>query len=68
MYVCVCKAITDRDIETAARSGARTLKDLRRNLGVASECGKCASCAHEVLCNARREKREQVLSLHLQAA
>ena len=55
MYVCICNGVTDRDIRDAASRGARTVKDLRRELGVASDCGKCASCAHEVLCEARRE-------------
>ena len=49
MYVCVCKAVTDRQIREAAENGARTLKDLRRELGVTSECGRCASCAQECL-------------------
>jgi bacterioferritin-associated ferredoxin len=55
MYVCICNGVTDRDVRDAASRGARTVKDLRRELGVASDCGKCASCAHEVLCEARRE-------------
>ncbi|MCE1239730.1 MAG: (2Fe-2S)-binding protein [Azonexaceae bacterium] len=49
MYVCVCQAVTDRQIREAAEGGARTLKDLRRDLGVTSECGRCATCAHECL-------------------
>lgn len=49
MYVCVCLAVTDRQIREAAQSGARTLKDLRRELGVTRECGRCASCARDCL-------------------
>ena len=49
MYVCVCLAVTDRQIREAAQSGARTLKDLRRDLGVTSECGRCACCARDCL-------------------
>lgn len=49
MYVCVCQAVTDRQIRQAAEGGARTLKDLRRELGVTRDCGRCASCAHECL-------------------
>ncbi|MCB5185054.1 (2Fe-2S)-binding protein [Methylobacillus gramineus] len=49
MYVCVCRAVTDRQIFQAARAGASSLKDLRRELGVASECGQCASCAKQCL-------------------
>ena len=49
MYVCVCHAVTERQIHDAAREGARTLKDLRRELGVTSDCGRCASCARDCL-------------------
>lgn len=49
MYVCVCKAVTESRIHQAARDGARTLKDLRRELGVTSECGRCAGCARNCL-------------------
>ncbi|MFZ1246711.1 MAG: (2Fe-2S)-binding protein, partial [Azonexus sp.] len=49
MYVCVCQAVTERQIREAAQGGARTLKDLRRDLGVSSDCGRCASCARACL-------------------
>lgn len=67
MYVCVCHAVTDRQIRAAAESGARTLRDLRRDLGVTRDCGRCASCAHECLreANADQGKPGKVM---LQAA
>lgn len=49
MYVCICKAVTDGDIQRAAHQGARNLRDLQESLGVASSCGKCAQCARVVL-------------------
>jgi len=49
VYVCVCKAITDHHIREAAHNGARTLDELRRDLGVASECGNCAAYARQLL-------------------
>lgn len=49
MYICVCQAVTDRQIREAALGGARSLKDLRRDLGVTRDCGRCASCARECL-------------------
>ncbi len=52
MYVCICQGITDSQIRQAAREGARTLGDLRRELGVGSECGRCAGCARDCLKNA----------------
>ena len=49
MYVCVCKAVTERNIQEAALAGARRLKDLRRELGVTADCGLCATCAQACL-------------------
>ena len=41
MYVCICNAVTDREIRSAVSLGIRTMGDLKRDLGVASCCGKC---------------------------
>lgn len=49
MYVCICNAITEREIRQCAELGAATLCDLRGCLGVASCCGTCAKSAQEVL-------------------
>ncbi|MFT3849987.1 MAG: (2Fe-2S)-binding protein [Propionivibrio sp.] len=49
MYVCVCKAVTERQVRQAVSDGARSLKDLRRELGVTSDCGQCAVCARQCL-------------------
>lgn len=57
MYVCICNAVTDRDIQQAADAGASTLKDLRHELNVATCCGRCASCAKRVLKEARKANR-----------
>ena len=58
MYVCVCQAVTDRQIREAADRGARTLKDLRRDLGVTLDCGRCASCARDCLHAARAKHQD----------
>ena len=49
MYVCVCAAVTERQIHQAVQRGASRLQDLREDLGVAAECGRCASCAKQCL-------------------
>lgn len=49
MYVCVCNAISDKAIKAAVANGARTLADLQSQLGVATSCGCCASCAESYL-------------------
>jgi bacterioferritin-associated ferredoxin len=49
MIVCVCNNISDREIRLAVDLGLHTMAELRRDLGVATCCGKCHSCAKEVL-------------------
>lgn len=50
MYVCVCKGVTCSAIRSAvSEQGIDNLRDLRRNLGVATQCGKCALSARRLL-------------------
>ena len=49
MYVCICNAITDKQIRRAAASGVDSLYELRESLGVASNCGSCAREAEDIL-------------------
>ncbi len=41
MYVCLCKAVTDRDIARAIDGGARSVEDVTRCTGAGSACGTC---------------------------
>jgi bacterioferritin-associated ferredoxin len=49
MYICLCNAITDRQIIQAAQAGARSREDLAQHLGIGLGCGRCVSCAEAVL-------------------
>ena len=49
MYVCVCNAITDKQIRKAAKAGVTDLYGLQRQLGVATGCGSCKDVASEIL-------------------
>ena len=53
MIVCVCRRISDRQIRQAVAEGAHSLECLQIDLGVATQCGRCADCASRVLCEAR---------------
>ena len=59
MYVCVCKAVTDRQIHQAVGEGVCTLRQLRDRLGVAAGCARCAECARDVLQQALLERARQ---------
>jgi bacterioferritin-associated ferredoxin len=49
MYVCICKAVSERRIARAVAEGATTLKDLREATGLGTGCGKCVPQAYEQL-------------------
>lgn len=49
MYVCLCKGVTDHQIKEAISAGATSVGQLRKCLGVASQCGKCGITAREIL-------------------
>ncbi len=49
MYVCVCNAVTERDIVEAMKDGVRTMAQLEETLLVATCCGKCRDAAIECL-------------------
>lgn len=53
MYVCICKALTEKDVHSAVAQGCNSVRELKRALGLASECGRCASCARSMLQTAR---------------
>lgn len=49
MFVCVCKAITDKDIAQAVENGADSLRAVREALDLGSQCGKCVVEAANVV-------------------
>lgn len=49
MYICVCNAITERQVRACVDAGAASLEDLQCELGVATCCGRCAGTACEYL-------------------
>lgn len=59
MYVCLCKGITDTQIRAAVEDGANSLRDVRKALGVASQCGKCGILTREILRESLVDSAEQ---------
>jgi len=56
MYVCICNAVTDKQIRKAAESGVQDLWGLQRELGVGSGCGACKEMASGILRESRPTK------------
>ncbi|WP_372987636.1 bacterioferritin-associated ferredoxin [Marinobacter sp.] len=53
MYVCLCHGVTDREIREAAENGVSSMRQLGKELGVGTQCGRCASTAREILRESR---------------
>ena len=49
MYICICEEVTDKQIKSAIKGGAKCMRDLRKELGIASQCGQCGQCAKAIL-------------------
>ena len=49
MYICLCNAITERQVRECARSGTCSVDELASKLGVGSGCGRCLECAVDLL-------------------
>lgn len=49
MYICLCHAISDRQIREVVDQGADSLFEVQLRLPVASCCGRCEESAREVI-------------------
>ena len=59
MYVCICNAVTDKQIRRAAARGVDNIYELREHLGVAANCGSCVDQAQSILNEASHKKFAQ---------
>jgi bacterioferritin-associated ferredoxin len=62
MIVCVCRRVSDREIARHARAGM-DFDDIQFELGVATQCGRCESCARDVV--AQCSAGSPVAAIHL---
>ena len=49
MYICVCHAITDRDVRAQAQGECSTVSMIYRSLGAKPKCGKCVPLVRQLL-------------------
>jgi bacterioferritin-associated ferredoxin len=57
MYVCLCKGLTESDVQQAARHGKVCPDTLKTCFGLEDEdcCGRCAKNIHELVAIANSE-------------
>jgi bacterioferritin-associated ferredoxin len=49
MYVCLCNAITDRDVRAQAQGECSTVSAIYRSLGTKPKCGKCVPLVRQLM-------------------
>jgi bacterioferritin-associated ferredoxin len=49
MYVCICKAVTDRQIIKAIRNGSKTCKEIGKETGAGTDCNSCCKVIIELI-------------------
>ena len=49
VYVCHCRAVSDRAIQAAVADGARSIEDLQSRCDAGTECGGCHPALAELL-------------------
>jgi len=60
MIVCVCHRVSDREIRQAVQGGTVSYDALQSQLRVATCCGRCQDCAHEVFEHALSQQANEV--------
>ncbi len=61
MYICLCHAISERDIRLEVASGVRTFATLQEKTGCSDCCGCCETDAHICLQRALKGDEEGTL-------
>ncbi len=51
MYVCLCKGVTDSDLQRCVDAGARNFAEVQAQLGVSTQCGSCECLATDIVHN-----------------
>lgn len=60
MYVCMCHAISDRQIREAVDRGATSLNEVQAHLPVADCCGCCAQTAQDIIDTHKNNVRQAI--------
>ena len=49
MYVCLCRAVTDKAIKQAVENGADSFREVRDELDIGTCCGMCVPEARQLI-------------------
>jgi bacterioferritin-associated ferredoxin len=63
MYVCVCNAVTDRQIRSQSECTRGTVAEVYRALGIKLQCGKCVRTAKCIIDELQPPARDTAASI-----
>jgi bacterioferritin-associated ferredoxin len=49
MYVCICRAVTDKQVKATIQAGATTVEEVARACGAGGDCGGCQGMIDEMI-------------------
>ena len=71
MLICHCRAVSDREVKSAIRRGARSMREIAQACGAGSRCGGCRPAVVQLLeqqdRNEARPLRPEPLQLEIAA-
>lgn len=56
MVICICKGVNEKQVIQASKGGRCDMKQVRCELGIGKQCGKCMKLARGVLDKCRQSK------------
>ncbi|XKE45973.1 (2Fe-2S)-binding protein [Halomonas organivorans] len=56
MYVCLCKGVSDKEIRRSVEDGARSWREVQRETGCGTQCGKCGCMGKDITREAIKEE------------
>ena len=59
MYVCCCRAVTDREVNEVIEGGATTVAEVTRRCGAGGDCGACRGMIEEMI----EAKKDQLVAV-----
>jgi bacterioferritin-associated ferredoxin len=68
MFICICQAIREREVDAAVRAGARRPADVFRACGKSPQCGSCACDMRERIAQTRACDQSVMAAPNLLAA
>ena len=51
MYVCICKAVSEKDLMETMKTCGRNLREVQKSCGAATNCGACLEKVEKYLCD-----------------